>query len=115
MSLPKSITISGDVWRVSVTRRRPSWCKLDKGDRDKDTLGGSELNNRRLWVRRVDDDVREAATLLHEVGHVLYDYACSRHSGLQFATSERLEESIVEGLETPLRSLIRDNDLSWVR
>lgn len=113
--LPKSITINGDVWRVQVTKRRPSWVPLDKGERDEDVHGGCDVRGQRLWVRRVGDDVREAATLLHEATHALYEYACRQHSGLRFVSSSDVEEAFVESVESSLRSLIRDNDLGWVR
>ena len=91
-------------------------CSLQ--ERDEDALGGCYFQDHKLWVRSVGDSAPEAAVLLHEVTHALLSYAYRTHSGLFFlvdGAGGSVDEALAEHLETPMRSLIRDNDLGWVR
>ena len=101
MKLPKSVRIDGLTWAIACSKRKPGWAPAG-------VVGACDKCERRIWVRQQANPEETMSSLVHELAHAaLQDY-----SG---PLAEHMEEMVVTMIEPSLYSLLRDNDLTFIR
>jgi len=103
-SLPKTIKIGPCDWRVVLESDADEYCGL----------ADFATHSLKLWPSRLNSPSHVVSVILHECLHVIYE---NQNLGKVKSTKLEREEAVVEGFESGLISLFRDNPkfLVWFK
>lgn len=101
MKIPRKVLIDGMTWSIVCSKQRPKWAPADAD-------GACDKSQRRIWVCQQACDEETLSCLVHEFMHAVL---CSGAVSLSYL----YEEIAVAIAEPALYSLLRDNDMFFLR